>query len=196
MGVNTHAHYAAVKTRDGEKSSGRGDHNGVGVKFICTQKWCMCRPRTTQLDPVSVNTDTPPSHTLTRTQQSRKLTRAWHFSFFFFLLFFPFLLPLLSQDLLHSFGRAFLKLQVWSSLVTKEEDEDGDVCGGALCVHVCVCVCERFTVLCFLLCLWACRSHLDCLLWPDYVMLLCVCVRERERERDYDVMLSSIPTVF
>lgn len=76
-GVFTRAHCAAVKTRDGEKKrSGRGDHNGVGVKFICTQKWCMCRPRTTQLDPVSVNTDAPPSrrHSHERSRR-RKLTR-------------------------------------------------------------------------------------------------------------------------
>lgn len=41
-----------------------------GVKFICTQKWCMCRPRTTQLDPVSVNTDPTLSHTNTAEEEA------------------------------------------------------------------------------------------------------------------------------
>jgi len=74
MGVCVYT--AAVKTKDGGAGGrGRGDHNGVGVKFICTQNWCMCRPRTTQLEPVSVNGDTH-----AQTQQRRKRTRAWHFS--------------------------------------------------------------------------------------------------------------------
>lgn len=111
-----------------------------GYVYLYT-KWCMRRPRTTQLDPVSVNTVTPPSNT--RTQQ-RKPTRAPDTFFLcFLLLFFPLLYSLCSQDLLHSSSWAFLKLQVGSSLVTKEEDESRHVwgvgcvwVGGALCVRV------------------------------------------------------------
>lgn len=86
--VCLHVRSAAVKSKDGE-SGGRGDHNGEGARFICTQKWCVCvcKPGTTQPDPVSVNTDTPPLHTHTHTSQWRKtLTRTWLFflsSFFF-----------------------------------------------------------------------------------------------------------------
>lgn len=95
-----------------------------GYVYLYT-KWCMRRPRTTQLDPVSVNTVTPPSNT--RTQQ-RKPTRAPDTFFLcFLLLFFPLLYSLCSQDLLHSSSWAFLKLQVGSSLVTKEEDESRHV---------------------------------------------------------------------
>lgn len=165
-----------------KKSRGRGDHYGVGVKFICTQKWCMCRPWTTQLDPVSVNTDTPPSHTLTNTAEEETDSRPT-----LFFLFSPLLSLCCHKIYCIPFGRALLKLQVWSSLVTKVEDEERDDCRGALCVRVC----EWFTVLCFLLCLWPRRSHLDCLLWPDYVMLLWVYVKKS----NYDVMLSSVFTV-
>ena len=106
--------------------------------------------------------------------------------FFFFLS----LLPLPSQDLLHSSGRAFLKLQVLKFL-SHEGRGWGQGClwGCFARVCVCVCVCVWFTVLCFLLCLRPCRSHIDCLVWPDYVMSLCVYVCERERE----IMMSFCP---
>lgn len=123
---------------------------------------------------------TPTPHPHTRTQQRRKLTRAWLFSFFFpfffpslSLLVFSFLLPLLSQDLLHSFGRAFLKLQ----FLSHEGRRSGQGClwGCFLCTYACV----WSTVLCFILCLWPCRSHLDRLLWPDYEYY-CECAWRRE----------------
>lgn len=80
-------------------------------------------------------TQTPHPHT--RTQRRKRLTRAWLPS-----LFFPPLLSLLlSQDLLHSFGIAFLKLQGWSSLVKKEGDEARDVCSGC---SLCTCVCDLY----------------------------------------------------
>lgn len=66
------------------KSSGRGDHNGMGVKFICTQKWCMCRSQTTQLDPVSVNTDTPPTLLLTHAHTADEETDSRLTLFFLF----------------------------------------------------------------------------------------------------------------
>lgn len=81
--VFTHAHCAAAKTRDGEKKQWEGWPQWRGGCVYLYTKWCMCRPRTTQLDPVSVNTNTPPSDTHSRTQQRRKLTHAWHFFFRF-----------------------------------------------------------------------------------------------------------------
>lgn len=73
-------------------------------------------------------------------------------------------------------ARTFLKLQVLKFL-SHEGRGWGQGCLWGCFVCMCVYVCERFTVLCFLLCLWPCRSHLDCLLCPDYVMDA-VCVRE------------------
>lgn len=123
-GAHTRAHFsaqgrldcAAVKTRDGGKREWEGWPQWRGGYVYLYTKWCMCRPRTTQLDPVSVNTDAPPSDTH---EHSRGGNRLAPDTFFFSSPFTPpllslFLHPLLSRDLLHSSGWAFLKLQVWS----------------------------------------------------------------------------------
>lgn len=114
-----------------------------GVKFICTQNWCICRPRTTQLDPVSVNTDTPAlAHTLTNAAEEETDSRPTLFSLFFsssspfLLLLLP---PSLSQDLLHSVGRVFFsnyRLEVPES--RRRKMRTGMSAGMLLCVHVCV----------------------------------------------------------
>lgn len=146
--VFTRAHCAAAKTRDGRKKQWEGWPQWRGGYVYLYTKWCMCRPRTTQLDPVSVNTDTPPSDTHEHSRGGNWLAPDTFFSLSL-LLFSSSLLPLLSRDLLHSSGWAFLKLQVWSSLVTKEEDEDRDVCGGALCV---LCVCDLSSSISYYVC--------------------------------------------
>ena len=72
------------------RSSGRGDHNSVwggGVKFICTQKWCMCvgpGPPSLMLYQL-----TPTPHPRTRTQRRKKRARAWLSSFLPSFLFSP-----------------------------------------------------------------------------------------------------------
>lgn len=159
------------------KSSGRGDHNSVGVTFICTQNGVCAGSGPPSLILYQL-TPSPPSdtHSHKHSRGENWLAPDTFFFFSLFLLFFLSLLSLLSQDLLHSSGWAFLKLQVWSSAVTKEEDEDRDVCGV-------LCVCVWFIILRFLLCLQPCRSHLDCLLWRDNVMM-----SVNVWEGDYDVM--------
>lgn len=116
-----------------KKNSGRGDHNGVGVTFICTQNGVCVGPGPPSLILYQLTpTPHPQTHTHEHSRGGNWLTPDTLFSFYSS----PSLLPLLSQDLLHSSSWVFLKLQVWSFLVTKEEDEDRDVRGGALCVCV------------------------------------------------------------
>lgn len=122
----THARCAAANTRDGggkKKQWERRPQRRGGYVYLYT-KWCMRRPRTTQLDPVSVNTVTPPSDT----HEHSRGNRLAPLTLFFFAFYSSFLFySLCSQDLLHSSGWAFLKLWVGSSLVTKEEDESRHV---------------------------------------------------------------------
>lgn len=140
----THARCAAANTRDGgeKKSSGRGDHNGVGVTFICTQNVVCVGSGPPSLILYQL-TPSPHPQTHTNTAEETDL-RPRHVFLCFLLLFFP---PLCSQDLLHSSGWAFLKLQVGSSLVKKEGRGWEQAClgvGWGVCVYggdaLCVCV--------------------------------------------------------
>lgn len=116
----THAHCAAANSRGerGEKKQWEGWPQWCGGYIYLYTKWCMRRPWTTQLDPVSVNRVTPPSNTHEHSRENRLAPPT-----LFSLLFTPLLSSSsfsLSEDLLHSSGWAFLKLQVGSFLVTKE----------------------------------------------------------------------------
>lgn len=113
-GSRTRAHFsaqgrldcAAVKTRDGEKKrSGRGDHNGVGVTFICTQNGVCVGPGPPSLILYQL---TPTPHPQTHTNTAEEETNS-RLTLFFSSPFTPpllslFLHPLLSRDLLHSSG--------------------------------------------------------------------------------------------
>lgn len=90
---------------------------------------------------------------------------------------FPFCSLLLFQDLLHSLGWAFLKLQVWSPSVTKEEDENRHVCGGTLCVRVIY---------------HALFPIVSVALQESFRLSRVAWLCDVRREADYDVMLSSI----
>lgn len=111
--VFTHARCAAVNTRDGgegkkkKKKRWEGWPQRRGGYVYLYTKWCMRRPRTTQLDPVSVNTVTPPSDTH---EHSRGNQLAPPTLFFFFFLF----TPLLSSSTPFALSRfiAFLGLSI------------------------------------------------------------------------------------
>ena len=138
MAVYTCTLCSCEHQRRRKESIGRGDHNGVGVTFICTQNG-VC----VGLGPPSLILYqlTPSPHPQTHTNTAEE-TDSRPDTFFFAFYSFSSLFDLLcSQDLLHSSGRAFLKLQVESSLVTKAEDESRHVWGvWCVCVFVCVCV--------------------------------------------------------
>lgn len=89
--VCLHVRSAAVKSKDGE-SGGRGDHNGEGARFICTQKWCVCvcvSPGPPSLILYQL-TPTPRPYTHTHTHKSVEEDANSHLtllSFFFFFFF-------------------------------------------------------------------------------------------------------------
>lgn len=77
----------------GEKSSRRGDHNRVGVTFICTQNGVCVGPGPPSLILYQL---TPSPHPQTHTNIAEETdSHPRHFFLCFLLLFFPLLLPLL-----------------------------------------------------------------------------------------------------
>lgn len=88
--VFTRPHCAAGKTRYGEKKKAEGGVTTMawGLSLFVHKNGVCVGPGPPSLILYQL-TPTPHPHTLSRTQQRRKLTRVRHFSFFF-LLFFPF----------------------------------------------------------------------------------------------------------
>lgn len=118
VGVYTCTLCSCEDQRWGGGGSSRSGHNGVGVTFICTQKWCVPRPWTTQLDVVSVNTDTPPWHTnidphINAAEEETDL----HLMMFSFFSSSFFSLSAVTKFIAFQWWSFFLKLQVLSFLV-------------------------------------------------------------------------------
>lgn len=91
--VFTHTHWSCEHQRWRiffKKRQWEGWPGGVGVKFICTQNGVWKGPRTTQLDPVSVNAVTPPSDAHEHSRGNRLAPPT--------LFFPPFLFTLLSSS--------------------------------------------------------------------------------------------------